>query len=118
MVLIEPAGTTPTFIAVSRNPHELSSAHWAPCVQKGVQMSPLDEEIEAWFAQASKKHDRKVIFGFALAAGLAVGAYGAAKLMHPPTAKRAAVMRLDPVYVSAPREAKQTLISAAASAER
>jgi hypothetical protein len=106
-----------TFTAVSRKVHESVEKPRAPSAQKEVLMSPLDEEIEAWFAQSSKKHDRKVIFGFALAAGLAVGAYGTVKLIHPPPPKRAAVMRLDPVYVSAPREPKQTLVSAAASAE-
>ncbi len=80
-------------------------------------MSPLDEEIEAWLANsARKRRDRKVIFGFALAAGLAVGSYGAVKLTRPPPHNRAAVMRLDPLYVSAPREPKETLVSAAASA--
>ncbi|MFT3839527.1 MAG: hypothetical protein QM723_21265 [Myxococcaceae bacterium] len=80
-------------------------------------MSPLDQEIEAWFASPKKRHDKKVVFGFALAAGIAVGAYGAVKLAHPSPPKKAALMRLDPVYVSAPREPKQTLVSAAASAE-
>jgi hypothetical protein len=86
--------------------------------QRRGSMSPLDEETEAWFASPKKRHDRKVVFGFALAAGLAVGAFGAVKLTHPPPAppKRAALMRLDPLYVSAPREPKQTLVSAAASA--
>ncbi len=60
--------------------------------------------------------ERKAVFGFALAAGLAVGAYGAVKLTRPAKPKTLPVMRLDPIYVTAPREPKQTLVSAAASA--
>ena len=82
-------------------------------------MAPLDAQIEAWFEHPPQHHartPRAIVFAAALAAGLAVGATAAVKLSPPPAKSKPSVMRLEPLYVTAPREPKEVLVSAAASA--
>jgi hypothetical protein len=75
-------------------------------------MTPIDAEIEAWFARPPRQPSHRSLYlGAALAASIALGGAGAIVIHRddPKPAPRREVMRLDPLYVTAPREVRQTL---------